>query len=308
MPSSSDASPLSPAQGNLRARDRLARRPAPFIWQEAARRMADRLVLLRAQPGLILDVGCAWGDGISMLRQQYAQARILGLEPSSLLANVARKEHGGRGWLRGLLGRGRVEVVCAPLVFARTIANLPEGQAGASMLWSNLALPWATDVQGVFGAWQRVLQPDGVLMFTTFGPDTLRELRLPELRALGIQPPSYPDMHDLGDMLVHEGFAEPVMDMELVHLRYPNPRAALIELAELGRPAHAKAALGLRTPRQWQILQDILLKHAKLDDSGEVEFSFELVYGHAFKPATQLARDGVATFPLEQLRASGKKR
>lgn len=287
------------------ARDRLARRPAPFIWLEAGRRMAERLSLLRAQPEWVLDVGCAWGDGLALLRRQYAKARLVGLEPSALLAAVARKTHARRGWLQGLRGQGSTEVVCAPLDFPRNIADMP---AGAHMLWSNLALPWASDIRAVFAAWHRALRPEGVMLFTTFGPDTLRELRLPALQAMGIRPPSYPDMHDLGDMLVHEGFAEPVMDMEMVHLRYPSPHAALAELAELGRAPHDGAAHGLRTPRQWRALQDMLLRNARAVDGPPIELSFELVYGHAFKPVTQAAKAGVATFPLEQLRASGRRR
>ncbi len=287
------------------ARDRLARSPAPFIWLEAGRRMAERLSLLRTQPELVLDVGCAWGDGLALLRRQYAKARLVGLEPSALLAAAARKAHVRRGWLQGLRGSGSTEVVCAPLDFPHNIADM---RAGAHTLWSNLALPWARDARAVFGAWHRALQPEGVMMFTTFGPDTLRELRLPALRAMGIQPPSYPDMHDLGDMLVHEGFAEPVMDMEMVHLRYPSPLAALTELAELGRPPHDAIAHGLRTPRQWRVLQDILLQNALAVDGPPIELSFELIYGHAFKPVTHAAKAGVATFPLEQLRASGKRR
>lgn len=293
------------APGILLARERLARRPAPFLWLEAGRRMAERLPLLRMQPELVLDVGCAWGDGLTMLRQQYAQARIVGLEPSPSLVAMAGKTHGRAEWWGSLLGRRRVDVVCAPLTIPPTIAAI---ESGASMLWSNLALSWAPDIQRVFSSWHQALLPDGVLMFTAFGPDTLRELHLPELRELGFRPPSYPDMHDLGDMLVHAGFSEPVMDMELVHLRYPSPQAALTELAELGRPPHVNAMSGLRTPRQWQALQDTLLRAAKLGEGGAVELTFELVYGHAFKPMTRAARGGVATFPVEQLRSFRKKR
>ncbi|MHB1689515.1 MAG: methyltransferase domain-containing protein [Thiomonas sp.] len=301
--------PTAPVQGlqpgTVSARDRLARRPAPFIWQEAARRMAERLPLLKLQPQSVFDMGCAWGDGLALLRQQYARAQIVGVEPSALLADAARKAHACRNWLRGLRGQGRTEVIAAPLsgpIGAQTVFP------AAQMLWSNLALPWVAELDAMFAAWHRALLPDGVLMFTTFGPDTLRELRRAECRDLGVIPPTYPDMHDLGDMLVHQGFAEPVMDMEMLHLRYASPKDALAELAELGRPVHAAVAHGLRTPRQWQALQHALLNQAQAAGRTEVGLSFELVYGHAFKPATQPARAGVASFPLEQLRATGRKR
>ncbi len=279
------------------ARERLARRPAPFIWAEAGRRMAERLALLRLVPELVLDVGCAWGDGLALLRQQYPRARLVGVEPAPRLAAAARRAHAGGQWLRGLRGHGPTDVVEAPL---------ERPGDGAQMVWSNLALPWAESPGALFEGWLRALRPEGVLMFTTFGPDTLLELRAPAVRALGIVPPSYPDMHDLGDALMAAGFAEPVMDMEIVRLRWSDPARALAELAELGRPPHHDLPAGLRTPRAWAALQRALRDAAGSD--GAVELTFELVYGHAFKPATRKAEQGVATFDVETLRASARKR
>lgn len=259
--------------------------------------MAERLALLRLVPEQVFDVGCAWGDGLALLRRQYPRARIVGVEPSPRLAAAARRAHGGARWLRGLRGRGPTEVVAAPL---------ERPGASAQMVWSNLALPWARDPGALFDGWLHALQPEGVLMFTTFGPDTLRELRVPAVRALGIAPPSYPDMHDLGDMLVAAGFAEPVMDMEMIRLRWSDPDKALAELAELGRPPHGDLPGGLRTPRAWRALRDALQGAAAAE--GGIELSIELVYGHAFKPATRKATQGVATFDVETLRASAHKR
>lgn len=278
------------------ARDRLARRAAPFVWAEAARRMAERLELLRLQPELVLDLGCAWGDALGLLRARYPRARIVGVEPSPRLAEVASRAHARRGLFGGRL-RASTEVVTG------AIGAPPALDAAPQMLWSNLALPWAGPATEAFAAWHRALAPEGVLMFTTFGPDTLRELRRPELRELGIVVPEFPDMHDLGDMLVHEGWADPVMDMEMLRLRYPSADAALRELAELGRPPHAAAAPGLRTRRAWDAARAVLDA-----GGGGVELSFELVYGHAFRPATRRARDGEAAFPLDALRATARKR
>lgn len=286
-------------------RDRLARRPAPFIWLESARRMAERLPLLRLQPEVVLDIGCAWGEGLRLLRTQYARAHIVGVEPSHQLAAMAREAHAPQRWLRALRGQGATTVIAAPLDAG---ASAQPGLPAAQMLWSNLAMPWAADLGALIAAWQDALLPDGVLMFTTFGPDTLRELRQPEVQRMGIAPPAYPDMHDLGDLLLHHGFAEPVMDMEMLHLRYSSPQAALAELAELGRPAHQASTAGLRTPRKWRALCDELSRRAQSGATAEIELSFELVYGHAFKPATRPARAGVATFSVEQLRASGRRR
>lgn len=267
--------------------------------------MAERLPLLRLQPEVVLDIGCAWGEGLRLLRTQYGRAQIVGVEPSHQLGSVARGAHASQRWLSALRGQGATTVIAAPLeVGAKAQTRHPAAQ----MLWSNLALPWAEDLDALIAAWQGALSPDGVLMFTTFGPDTLRELRQPEVQRLGIAPPVYPDMHDLGDMLLHHGFAEPVMDMEMLHLRYPSPQAALTELAELGRPAHQAITAGLRTPRKWRALCDVLARQAQSAEVAEIELSFELVYGHAFKPATRPAQAGVASFSVEQLRATGRRR
>jgi malonyl-CoA O-methyltransferase len=284
----------------LPARNRLARHAAPFLWLEAARRMAERLPLLRLEPETVLDVGCAWGDGLELLRRRWPAARIVGVEPAARLAARARDAHAADGLWRRLRGRGATEVRHAALE-----APL-QGQdelREAQMLWSNLALPWSADAGALLRGWAGALSAGGVVMFTTFGPDTLRELR-----EIGIALPAFPDMHDLGDRLAAEGFAEPVMDMEMLHLRWADAAPALAEVAELGRPPWPGAARGLRTPRRWQALQDVLRAQARAAGREGVELTFELVYGHAFKPATVGAHAGVASFPLEQLRASARRR
>lgn len=290
--------PPSPATARI-ARDRLARGDAPFLWQEAARRMAERLPLLRLQPELVLDLGCAWGDGLRLLRAQYPEARLLGVEVSPRLAGRASPAPGPGAWLRRLRRAAPTEVAVGELA-------APPVPGAARLLWSNLALGWAGEPTEVFGAWSRLLLPDGVLMFTTFGPDTLRELRDPEFEALGARPPQWVDMHDLGDMLVAQGLASPVMDMEVLRLRWADAEAALRELAQLGRVPHEQAYAGLRTPRRWRRLRDLLQARAAATPHGQVELSFELVYGHAFKPATSRAEHGVASIGVQQI--GGRKR
>jgi malonyl-CoA O-methyltransferase len=294
------AQSISPAAVRA-ARDRLARGPAPFLWQEAARRMAERLPLLRLQPRLVLDMGCAWGDGLGLLRQHYPQARLLGVEASTRLAEHARRGHVSGAWLRRLRGAPPTEVVVGELGAAP-----PGGRGLAQLLWSNLALGWAGDPEQVFGAWSRLLMPDGVLMFTTFGPDTLRELRDDDAAALGVRPAAWVDMHDLGDLLVAQGLTAPVMDMELLRLRWADADSALRELAQLGRAPHELAFPGLRTPRRWSRLRELLRERAQAAAHGQVELSFELVYGHAFKPTTSRAEQGVASIGLEQI--GGRRR
>src|SRR5207247_496200 len=125
---------------------------------------------------------------------------------------------------------------------------VPDGDA--QLLWANMMLHAAADPQAVFARWHRALAVDGFVMFSTLGPDTLRELR--ELyRACGWPAPmaELVDMHDLGDMLVHAGFADPVMDQEQITLTWATPQALLDELRTLGGNAHPQRFAGLRTPR-----------------------------------------------------------
>lgn len=281
------------------ARDRLARFPAPFIWQEAARRMAERLPLLRNQARRVLDAGCAWGDGLDLLHKQYPEAQILGYEPSPRLAQIAARRFARSGWARWFGRPHRVQVQAVD-------AADPEYPALADVLWSNLYLDWQRDRAPVLAAWRRQLLPEGALFFTTFGPDTFKELG-EVCRSVGhpSQPMAFPDMHDLGDELVQAGFADPVMDMELVRMTWPSAEAALEELRALGAVPHGAHAPGLRTPHAWQRLVDGLNDTRQSD--GRISLTFELVYGHAFRPRTERARDGAATFDLEQLRNTARQ-
>lgn len=154
------------------------------------------------------------------------------------------------------------------------------------MVWSNMGLHMAADPQEWLRQWQALLAVDGFLMFSCLGPDTLRELR--ELYArLGWAAPShaFTDMHDWGDMLVQAGFAEPVMDMERITLTYATPERLLEDLRALGRNLHVDRFPGLRTPawrRHW--LDAMKTGLCGEDGSGQLVLTFEVTYGHAFKP------------------------
>jgi malonyl-CoA O-methyltransferase len=174
--------------------------------------------------------------------------------------------------------------------------------AGAEMVWANMMLHACADFGAVFAAWHRALAPDGFVMFSTFGPASLGELRsLYEHKGWG--PAFYPfaDMHDLGDLLVHGGFADPVMDQEMVTLTWSTPQAALAELRTLGGNVHAGRFAGLRTPRWRERLLAELQRRA--DAEGRVALSFEIVYGHALRPRARARMAPVTTVALEDLRA-----
>jgi len=171
------------------------------------------------------------------------------------------------------------------------------------MLWANMALHMAADPQALIAQWHRALAVDGFLMFSCLGPDTLRELR-GLYRALGWPPPGheFTDMHDWGDMLVHAGFAEPVMDMERITLTWETPARLLAELRELGANLHPARFAGLRG-RGWRARLERELDAALRTADGRLALTFEIVYGHALKPAPRLRVSDQSAISLQDMRA-----
>jgi len=264
---------------------------APWLHGEVGRRMAERLPIIRHPPQRWLDWWAHAGGSAAAVRAAYPQAQRIAVEPdeASRANSTARLPP---WWSRRRWGPQADAVVTQNAV----------DPAGAEMVWANMMLHVCADLHAVFAAWQRALVPDGFLMFSTFGPASLRELRtLYERKHWG--PAFYPfaDMHDLGDLLVQAGFADPVMDQELVTLTWSSPQAALAELRTLGGNVHAGRHAGMRTPR-WhaQLLSEL---QRKSDADGRVALSFEIVYGHALRPRPRARVAPVTTVALEDLRA-----
>jgi malonyl-CoA O-methyltransferase len=179
----------------------------------------------------------------------------------------------------------------------------PDGSI--DLLWANMALHAAADPQAVIRSWHRMLAVDGFLMFSCFGPDTLRSLRrLYAMRGWPEPAHQFTDMHDWGDMLIQHGFGEPVMDMERITLSFETPARALIELRGLGRNLNHQRFPALRG-RQWLgKLHAALEELASPADDGRLTLQFEIIYGHAIKPAERLAVQAETAVPLEAMRAA----
>jgi malonyl-CoA O-methyltransferase len=183
-------------------------------------------------------------------------------------------------------------------------APAPLPSAGVDLLWANMALHMAADPAGLIAVWQRALAVDGFVMFSCLGPDTLRELReLYQRQGWPAPAHEFTDMHDWGDMLVQAGFAEPVMDMERIELSFDSPERLLMELRELGRNLHHQRFTALRGRSWWQRLKALLASElADSSGAGRLRLSFEVVYGHAFKPAPRIPVTSQTVVPLEQMR------
>ena len=267
---------------------------APWLHVEVARRMAQRLEVVRAQPAVVIDWWAALGGGGEALRARYPKARIEAVEPTAALAARSARA-AAPPWWSPSRWRG------APVVWRED--GLP-GDGHAQLLWSNMMLHWSAAPHELFARWQRLLAVDGFVMFSCFGPDTLKELQA-LYRRLGEPPAAHAfiDMHDLGDALLAAGFADPVMDMESLRLTWSDAAAALAELRTLGGNASAGRSAGLRTPRRLRrLVQEI--EDGLRDGDGRVGLSFEIVYGHAFKPPPRVR--GETRVSVDALRATAR--
>jgi malonyl-CoA O-methyltransferase len=227
------------------------------------------------------------------LLTQYPRADWIGLDISERMLKAAAADRirtrAGR-WLHGASSH-RV---------AGDGGRLPIADDSVELVFSNLMLHWHPEPHTVFPEWKRVLKTDGLLMFSCFGPDTLKELRaaaaraLPHLRAM-----PFVDMHDFGDMMVASGFATPVMDAEVITLTYASPQDLLREVRALGGNPRDDRARSLPSGRQARQMLNAL--DAQRGEDGRIRLTFEVAYGHAWKPKP--SSRGVTAITVETLRA-----
>jgi malonyl-CoA O-methyltransferase len=250
--------------------------------------MAERLAIVKLQPARVLDWWAHVGASGVALARAYPHAKRVSVE-CDVAPAVPAPWWSARRWTRA-----GIEVVAE--------ADVVPGQA--QLVWANMTLHAVHDPGLIVRQWHRALAVDGFLMFSTLGPGSL-----PELRALYAQrdwgPALAPlvDMHDTGDLLVAAGFADPVMDQELVTLTWASAAAALDELRGLGSNAAPDRQRGLRTPRWRAALLAAMDSAARQRADGRVALTFELVYGHAFKPVPRARVAAQSSVPLDDLTA-----
>jgi malonyl-CoA O-methyltransferase len=254
------------------------------LQREVCTRMLERLDYIKLQPARLLDAGSGTGWGGRQLAEKYPAAQIVSLDIAIGMLQTAQDKS---SWWKKLFGGAGPLQVCAD------VEALPLAASSVEMIWSNLAVQWCNDLPATFVELHRVLKADGMLMFSTLGPDTLKELRQ---AFKGVDERShlnrFADMHDIGDMLMQAGFAEPVMDMEYMTLTYEDVRGVLHDLKGIG--AHNTTAgrgQGLMGRAAWGRL---LENYEKLRRDGRLPATYEVVYGHAWKPQPRVTRDGAA--------------
>lgn len=252
---------------------------ASRIESEIGARMLARLDYVKIAPRRVLDAGSGPGRDARALAKRYPRAQIIALDISRGMLDQ------NRGLLARIFSRNEKHSLCA------NFECLPIAAGSVGMVWSNMALHWAADPLAALREFHRVLAVEGLLMFSTLGPDTLAELR----EAAG---PSrvheFADMHDIGDMLVAAGFAQPVMDAERITLLYEDGAALLADLRASGQTSAHAATTG--QPRRGLAGRGFLARlHAGLAAQrreGKLPVSYEVVYGHAWKAAPTRTADG----------------
>lgn len=240
---------------------------AAVVQREIGNRLLDRLDYLRIEPALVVDLGTGTGLALDQLRARYPSARIVGIDISERMLRRARTR--GR-WFR------------RPLLLAANAVALPLADNSVDLIYSNLMLPWCSQPDDVWREVSRVLRPGGALLCTTFGPDTLLELRmaLSALDPSGIHIHAFIDMHDIGDALLRHRITESVMDAEKLEISYASVGELIRELRRTG--ASNITAGRRRGPHRRLTVESIAHQYPGGRDKGRITATVEVVYGHGW--------------------------
>ncbi|MFM9913403.1 MAG: malonyl-ACP O-methyltransferase BioC [Methylophilaceae bacterium] len=242
------------------------------LQREVLNRMLSRLEVVALKPQAILDAGCGTGLGGRSLAKRYKKSCITSLDFAPPMLQMVRSQ---QHWLSKLLTTQTL--ICGD------IEAMPIQATSQDLVWSNLALQWCNDLDAAFTEMHRVLRPEGLLMFSTFGPDTLKELRQSASIDGRTHVSRFIDMHDIGDALIRAGFSAPVMDVEYFTLTYDNALGVMRELKAIG--AHNATQGRPQALHGRKFLQDLSAQYEHFRQAdGKLPATYEVVYGHAWKP------------------------
>lgn len=270
-----------------------------FLAREIDQRMLERLDYVKISPSHALDVGCGLGASLPALQQRYPQTKWIGVDASAGMLCQASQLQGLRPnrWRKlwqQTLGQKVGQNKHLPSLLNADAAALPLAAQSCGLYWANLLLPWVNDPLPVLQEARRVLEVGGLLMFSTFGPDTLKELRAAFADGQ-IHTQRFFDMHDLGDMLASNGFADPVMDMEILTLTYNDLDTLLRELRLSGSQClmHDRPK-GLMGKHAAQTFRQRYAALAQTHPEHRLPATFEIIYGHAWKAQPKTTAEGEA--------------
>ncbi len=245
------------------------------LQQRVGKSLLERLQGIRCQPQTILDLGCGTGYCEAFLKKLYPTAKIIGLDKSNgMLTQAKEKKHQLTDihWVGG----------CAE--------NLPFSDHSFELVYSNLMLHWSNDFTKSLKEIRRILKPEGLLLFSMVGPDSLQELRNC-WRAIDNQlhVHVFVDMHDLGDNLLHTPFVDPVMDVEYFTLLYSEALDLMKELKKLGVQNIAKNRQRGLTSKG--TLKKLIQAYEYFrSPEGKLPATWEIIYGHAWAAKKKLEK------------------
>lgn len=270
--------------------DRLA-----VLQQTVAGELLERLDLMRIAPRCILDLGAGTGAAARALARRYRRARVIQTDVALNMLQQSRRN--SRRWF------SRQQYLCADA------EHLPVRTGAADLAFSSLMLQWCHDPDRVFTEIRRSLRAQGLFLFSTLGPDTLVELRQcweeagdPDV----VHVNRFYDMHDVGDALVRAGFADPVMEVETLTLTYERAFDLMRELKRLGAYNVNRGRRRSLTGRRR--MARVVEAYERRRRDGRLPATYEVVYGHAWAPATppqHRTADGSVSVPLGAIRRRG---
>jgi malonyl-CoA O-methyltransferase len=246
--------------------------------QAVAHELLNRLAVIRIEPQCILDLGCGTGNCLALLRKKYPKANIIGIDQAFTRLCVAQTKQ-------------NKDLVCCNLL------KLPFSDRQFDLIYSNLSLYWVNP-QAAFSEVQRVLKPDGLFLFSTFGPDTLHQLRASWMKIDTSITHPFLDMHVIGDFLLSAGFSDPVMDVRYYSLRYRNVRALLRELKQLGMGFLIKPDASINKDRLSQFINAYELHRVA---ENKIPSTWEIVYGHGWGTQPTISE---AYIPIKEIKRS----
>jgi malonyl-CoA O-methyltransferase len=254
---------------------------AAALQREIGQRLMEHFDGILLEPTRIIDLGCGTGMSFDALRKRFPGGDLIGMDFALPMLKKARAR---TSWLRRVVGQNTARLACGDA------ERLPVRSASIQLVFSNLALQWCRP-ELAFAEAARVLEPGGLFMFSTFGPDTLKELRSAFAAVDGDEHVNtFIDMHDLGDTLVHSGFADPVMEMEVVTLEYFRVEDVARDLKAIG--AHNSLPgrpRGLGGRERWKRVKE---SYELRRGNGVLPATYEVVYGHAWKVPPKHISDG----------------
>jgi len=260
------------------------------LQHEVELRLLERLDFLPREPRVVLDIGCGPGRASAAMRKRWTSAQTIALDLALPMLHRVKP-----GWLRPL---ARINADARALPFA---------EASVDVLFSNLCIQWIDDLPALFGEFRRVLRPGAYLALSTFGPDTLHELRSAWAHADRMpHVGQFADIARVGDALLHAGFRDPVLDAEHFTLTYASAPELMRELKAIGATnADATRRRGLTGKSHWRRAVDAYETYRR---DGKLPATYEVVYAHAWAPEPgQPRRAGggdIATFSVDKLRGS----